>query len=242
MPLVDGSSEEAISANIKELIAAGHPQDQAVAIAMKHAGKSKSDKTNEDTKTYDSFLWESSLARIHQHLQNHAAGIITAYRGENTRAQNKARNKALLARLQDKGYHVTSLKGAYIEHFGNPEAREVGEHSFFVVNHAIKGPDGGGLETDLKNLGHEFDQDSVLSIPHGEHGHLVGTSARENAFPGLNKTMKVGKYYGGMASQFMSRVNGRPFYFSEEAMPGTNFGRWGLSKAAKMHWTEFLDD
>lgn len=40
MPLLEGSSEEVISANIKELIDAGHPRDQAVAIAYKKAGKS----------------------------------------------------------------------------------------------------------------------------------------------------------------------------------------------------------
>lgn len=41
MPLKSGSSESAISANIKELIEAGHPLEQAKAIAMKKAGKSK---------------------------------------------------------------------------------------------------------------------------------------------------------------------------------------------------------
>lgn len=44
MPLKEGSSEETIQANIHELIAAGHPKEQAVAIAMKKAGKSKDDK------------------------------------------------------------------------------------------------------------------------------------------------------------------------------------------------------
>jgi len=41
MPLQEGSSQEVISANIAELIHAGHPQDQAVAIAMSKAGKSR---------------------------------------------------------------------------------------------------------------------------------------------------------------------------------------------------------
>lgn len=40
MPLKSGSSEEVISGNIAELVAAGHEQKQAVAIAMKKAGKS----------------------------------------------------------------------------------------------------------------------------------------------------------------------------------------------------------
>ena len=42
MPLEKGSSEQAISDNIRELVAAaGHPQKQAIAIAEREAGKSK---------------------------------------------------------------------------------------------------------------------------------------------------------------------------------------------------------
>lgn len=41
MPLKQGSSQEVISANIAELVNAGHPREQAVAITMKEAGKSK---------------------------------------------------------------------------------------------------------------------------------------------------------------------------------------------------------
>jgi len=39
MPLKPGSSESVISANIKELIKAGHPQKQAEAIALHEARK-----------------------------------------------------------------------------------------------------------------------------------------------------------------------------------------------------------
>ena len=41
MPLQEGSSREAISQNIRTEVAAGKPQEQAVAIAMSKAGKSK---------------------------------------------------------------------------------------------------------------------------------------------------------------------------------------------------------
>lgn len=41
MPLKKGSSNKVISENIRELIEAGHPQNQAVAIALRMAGKSK---------------------------------------------------------------------------------------------------------------------------------------------------------------------------------------------------------
>ena len=41
MPLKKGKSKAVVSSNIKELMHSGRPQKQAVAIAMKSAGKSK---------------------------------------------------------------------------------------------------------------------------------------------------------------------------------------------------------
>lgn len=41
MPLKSGKSKKVVSANIEELMATGRPQKQAVAIALKKAGKSK---------------------------------------------------------------------------------------------------------------------------------------------------------------------------------------------------------
>ena len=44
MPLKKGSSKKVISKNIAEMIKAGHPRDQAIAAAMRSAGKKKKKK------------------------------------------------------------------------------------------------------------------------------------------------------------------------------------------------------
>jgi hypothetical protein len=41
MPLKTGKSDKAVSANISELVKSGRPQKQAVAIAMRKAGRPK---------------------------------------------------------------------------------------------------------------------------------------------------------------------------------------------------------
>lgn len=41
MPLKKGSSDKTVSANVKTLVKEGMPRDQAVAVAMSQAGRSK---------------------------------------------------------------------------------------------------------------------------------------------------------------------------------------------------------
>jgi hypothetical protein len=155
--------------------------------------------------------------------------VITGYRDENSKSQNKQNNREIVNYLQAKGYSLTKVKGSYIENFGSENEKEVGEPSFFVCNHKVDGDDNGQLEKDLRKLGQRFDQDSVLIIPHGGKGaYLVGTSKRDDSFPPYGQKEVVGSgKFGKAAGQFLSRIRGREFAFEDVSLPGTNNGRRG---------------
>lgn len=164
-------------------------------------------------------LMESGLSRIYRSIKKHDYGIITAYRyapecgtGEPyTYEQNQKRNANLLAKLRARGYGVTSIKGSYIENYGSENAREVGENSFFVVD--IQ--DSGNLRDDILKLGEEFEQDSVIFGSAGQTGSLIGTNNCPSGYPGYRNEMPQGGAIFGKTGEFMSRVKGRPFVFSE---------------------------
>lgn len=198
---------------------------------------------------FRNYLTESSLSRIWKHNEEHDCGALTAFRaardcgnGKPYKAEeNKARNKSLLSKLKSKKYGVTRLKGYY------PEGdKDVKEESFFVVD--IKGT--GNLLSDLKELGEEFEQDSILFIPKGsikgeDKAFLVGTNRCENNWLGYNEREIFNKGRIGYSSPiYTSYVNGRPFIFEEcgndVLNPGNGMGWWALSIASKKDWKEFL--
>lgn len=196
-------------------------------------------------------LNESSLSRLWRKMQEFDTGTITAFRYAEdcgngrvfTKKENKQRNKSLQAKLLRLGYTLTSVKGSYIENYGSSDAREVGESVWFVVDSKDKG----NLERDLKKLGEEFDQDSILFIPAGgKEGRLVGTSKCPNAFPDYGKAHKLKNPVFGQAGEFFTRVNGRPFTLKEGTeqdvelivQPRGMTARWGLKLTANSPWNE----
>jgi len=189
---------------------------------------------------WKSFLNESSLSRVHKFIYSTETAILTAFRndpndmskcvddalrggedlppevkgkGGRTGVQlrvNKQRNRDLKATLLSLNYGVTRVGGNYVEDFDTPQAVEVGEESYIVVNL----PEASDFIDNIIMLGKKFCQDSVLIIPAGGEGaHLYGTNYSE--FPGLGQTVQVGNIKLGEEAEFMTRVNNRPFTFTE---------------------------
>ena len=194
---------------------------------------------------------ESSLSRVVHHMANHDCGTITAHRAKEgcggpddkpySREDNKKRNRQLYAILESLGYGVTEVDGAYIENFGKPTAIEVTEDVYFVVD--LK--DTGNLEKNLTRLGEQFDQDSIMFIPKGKMGILIGTNQCSD-FPGYGKKMPFSSRSFGKPGEFMTKVRNRPFIFEDSFLEkpcNENYysvanimGKWGISHAAKMDW------
>lgn len=183
----------------------------------------------------DKDLHESGLLKIWDNLNEYSTGFITAFRAKYTKKENMQRNAQLKAKLFKMGYQVTPVRGNYIEEFGTPNAKEVGENSFFVVN--PNKSDNKKLENDLMKLGELYDQDSVLSIPHGKDAVLIGTN--KTGYPGYHKRLKQGNAKFGSVGEFLTRVNGRPIVFNESMLGAQGYlGKQAQSKIAEMDWKD----
>ena len=198
-------------------------------------------------KRYKEYLNESSLSRIWKHNEEHDAGALTAFRKgsdcgggtRDTKKENKQTNRSLLAKLKTKGYGVTKLHGSYPE--GGKTTKEV---SYFVVDLN----DSGNLEKDLRELGKEFEQDSILFIPKGaikgdSKAYLIGTNQCDNNWLGFGKKEVFNRGRMGYDSPiYTSKVNGRPFIFESVGetveSPQTGFGHWAMHIIAKRDWQD----
>lgn len=172
-------------------------------------------------------------------MQEHDTGTITAYRSEEiddddnvvktyTKRENEGRNRILLSKLRSK-YNITKVKGAFIENYGSARAKEVGEAVFFVVDNVERG----NLEKVLRKLGQEFNQDSIMFIPKGTNkGVLWGTKKDEFSnkdAPKFGSKDVFSKAVWGKEGQFMTKVRGRPFLFTESVQEIPKRGGYGAN-------------
>lgn len=196
-------------------------------------------------------LLEKSISRTLQHMQGHDTAFVTAYRNDPTdftkcmpshsqNPDNKERNKELKSSLLQNGYGITSVMGSYIEDFGTKAAKEVKEHSFFVVNLQ----DDEGFRDEIFKLSEFYCQDSFLFVNKGgQEAFLVGTNKGD--FPGYGKEVSQGPFVGGKEAEFMSRVGQRPVHFQEGLETKANKQnntKYLISKLAKKVRQEMKED
>lgn len=155
-------------------------------------------------------LHESSLGRIYQHSQNSTIGTLTAFRGENTLATNRNRNKGLENAIRSSGFGFVKVTGHYVESPGTPEQRKVVEESFLVISAA---DDNGKLKGFLKKYGREYEQDSVLYKVPGKKAVLIGT--KSGVWPGLGVEFEIGDFKPNKIADIYSKMKGGRTYVFE---------------------------
>lgn len=190
-------------------------------------------------KKFKQILNESSLSRIWQHNVDHDCAAMTAFRtakdcgtgDKYTTKDNLQRNKILLAKILSLGYGATKLKGVYPE--GGVDTKEI---SYWIVD--LK--DSGNIVSDMKKLGKDFEQDSVLIVPKGSinndaKAYLLGTNNCKNNWLGMGKKeiFQKGSKIASTSKIYTSYVNGRPFIFEDVenngiVPPGNGMGWWSL--------------
>jgi len=198
---------------------------------------------------------ESGLSRVVNHMEQHDCGTITAFRSKEgcgeegtkkySKSDNKKRNRQLIAILQSLGYNTTAVDGSYVENFGTPNAIEVKEDVYFIVDVN----DGGNLRKDLMRIGEQFDQDSIMFIPKGgESAELIGTNHCTDAYPGYHNVQPYSSRSVGKPGQFMTKVKNRPFMFESTFLDKTcneNYfknanvmGKWATVTIARGRWQD----
>lgn len=154
---------------------------------------------------------ESSMTRFLRQFQKFDAAIITAFRDGNTKSENRALNKELFSALYAAEYSITRVDGSYIENHNTPQASEVSEDSYVVVNYKNK-PNFHGT---IKKLGTHFNQDSVLLISSGDVPTAVIFGTNDAEWPGFGKSESVGRLSLTSGNPFFTRLRNKQFAFLE---------------------------
>lgn len=174
-------------------------------------------------------ITESSLSRLYSKFGKENIGMISAFRaGEHTEAENKVRSRALQAKMVTAGFDVTKVFGQYIEHYDTPNARNVVEESYFVVE--TESTRGKLLDFLIKEA-KVYNQDSIYFKPLEEDGYLLGVSERSDSYPSYEAKVKCDLPVFGKEGLFFTKVRNRPFTMNvaEHIQPPKGyFANWAM--------------
>lgn len=185
-------------------------------------------KISELQKTAALERFAASLSRIWEHAtqNDYACAMISASRGRYTKLENLKRTYDLSRRLKEEGYSFISTRGAYIEGFDTPQAKEVEEDSFFVIGNT---KDFEQFKDDMVNLGQEFNQDSVAIINPEHNATIVGTQDFDEdgnpVSPGYGNEWDIGTFHPTQIGQFYSKWKNKKFEFRSHSSVDTLKGK-----------------
>lgn len=168
---------------------------------------------------------DSALHQAWKHMQVHDSGIITTRCEKYTYEDHVKRNLSLTAKLRRLGYFILKVNGS-------EQAKAVNAVLFLVVDIA----DSGCLEQKLRELGAEFEQDSILFVAAGgTDAKLIGTSRPTGEIKNLSNP--VFDENGEVVVH-----EGHPFSLSGVGRIveplGTRNGKWGNLIAANAKWED----
>ena len=174
---------------------------------MKHAKDPSSDVARKSVKS-EEYIDETSLTRVMRKSQKGGMAIMSAQRGDKSKAENKARSKQLEKDVRGAGLPgPTKVAGRYTENPGTPQEKKVGEKSH-VITPGKKGKR--KFKKAIEKLGKKYDQDSVLiQRKKGGEATLKGTS--KTSWPGQGKNVKIGKMKPGRTGEFDTKVKNKTF-------------------------------
>jgi hypothetical protein len=156
----------------------------------------------------EEYIDETSLTRVMRKSQKGGMAIMSAQRGDKSKAENKARSKQLERDVRGAGLPgPTKVAGRYTENPGTPQEKKVGEKSH-VITPGKKGKR--KFKKAIEKLGKKYDQDSVLiQRKGGGEATLKGTS--KTSWPGQGKNVKIGKMKPGRTGEFDTKVKNKTF-------------------------------
>jgi hypothetical protein len=183
-------------------------------------------------------LVESSLSRILQHIEGDKSfGVISAFRGEYGKKENKIRHRELKKAVRDAGYGFIEMRGGYRE-----ESGFVTELSLFIPNITRK---------DAIALGQTYEQHSVIYKDKKEFS-LIGT----NKSSGLGVTLDKFVAIGGKDSMTLAKdaikdffssllkgsQKGKKFLFKMQEKETTSFNQKAYMRNNVLSWITIIDE
>ena len=159
-------------------------------------------------KANEEYIDETSLTRIMSKSKKGGMAIMSAQRGDKSKAENKARSRQLERDIRGAGLPgPTKVSGRYTENPGTSQERKVGEKSHIVTPGKMGKRK---FKKTIEKLGKKYDQDSVLiQRKPGGSSTLKGTS--KTSWPGQGKNVRIGSMKPGRTGEFDTKVKNKTF-------------------------------